>query len=163
MPVGMNVDIKWQEQDGIISFKPNSDKRSGLELVSHLKQNDFLVSDFVAKNLEDIQELRIPAEIVVLKGNLFTDYERTTKNICCYAQSCGLSRPSPEITGLIREKFTDKDLQNMGLWSIVTMHEYIDKSLFYAYRGDLGPCLGFCYDQPDFGWGWFSGFAFIRP
>jgi len=66
---------------------------------------------------------------------------------------------------LIREKFTDEDLEAMGLVWLVTMHEPIkdsdgDPSLLHAGRGGGGRWLFACWGDPGHGWGCGGGFAF---
>ncbi|MEK7192403.1 MAG: hypothetical protein AAB646_02735, partial [Patescibacteria group bacterium] len=70
-----------------------------------------------------------------------------------------------ELACLIREKFTDKEIEKMGLIWIVAMHEPIndydgDPFLLNAYRLGLGRWLHACSDGPDYGWHRVFGFAF---
>src|SRR3989338_4837086 len=67
-------------------------------------------------------------EVAVLKGMLFEDNDRITKKIRAEADKRKLSKPNAELACLIREKFTDKEIEAMGLWYIVAMHEPINDS-----------------------------------
>ncbi|MDP3794037.1 MAG: hypothetical protein Q8R07_04800, partial [Candidatus Uhrbacteria bacterium] len=101
----------------------------------------------------------------VLKGMLFEDNDRITKKIRAEADKRKLSKPNAELACLIREKFTDKEIEAMGLWYIVAMHEPINDSggdphLLSADRVDDGRWLGACYGRPDDRWDRGDGFAF---
>ncbi|MFM7088108.1 MAG: hypothetical protein ACKOW9_01045 [Candidatus Paceibacterota bacterium] len=94
---------------------------------------------------------------------MFKDNERITKHIRNVAADRELQKPNAEIACLIREKFTDKDIGEMGLIWIVAMHEPIkdydgDPLLLYAYRLGDGRWLDAYYSNP--GNGWFRGFGF---
>jgi hypothetical protein len=106
-------------------------------------------------------------EIAILKGSLFTDNERITKKILAEATKRKLSTPNAEVACLIREKFTDKEIEAMGLWWIVAMHEPIKDSgggpsLLSADRRGAGSWLGAYWGYPDYWWSGNDGFAFVR-
>jgi hypothetical protein len=107
----------------------------------------------------------VTTEVAVLKGMLFEDNDRITKKIRAEADKRKLSKPNAELACLIREKFTDKEIEAMGLWYIVAMHEPIndsggEPSLLNASRYDVGRWLGAYYGRPGSRWGRDSGFAF---
>jgi hypothetical protein len=67
---------------------------------------------------------------------------------------------------LVREKFSDKELEAMGLYWIVTMHNPIKDSgggplLLSARRNGDGSWLHARYDCPGSLWVRDSGFAFV--
>lgn len=107
-------------------------------------------------------------EIVIIKGEEFSDDKRTTKNIHAEAKKRGYLIPPAEVTLLLREKLSDKDIEEMGLWGLVTMHEPIKDSgggprlLGASRRGD-GRWLRADWDGPGGRWGRGSGFAFLSP
>ena len=51
----------------------------------------------------------------LFKGILFEDSNRISKNIRAEAEHRNLEKPNAEVACLIREKFTDEELKNMGL------------------------------------------------
>ncbi|MDO8590106.1 MAG: hypothetical protein Q7R69_02440, partial [bacterium] len=107
----------------------------------------------------------VTTEVAVLKGMLFEDNDRITKKIRAEADKRKLSKPNAELACLIREKFTDKEIEAMGLWYIVAMHEPIndsdgDPSLLIADRDDDGRWLCAYGGGPDYRWGCGNGFAF---
>lgn len=158
----------WYEKDGVIYFSVTSDGTTGEDWIERLEGRGFCIGD-CAK-----QVLRSPAfkatsgvttEIAVLKGTLFSDDDRITKNVRAEAGKRKLAKPNAEVAYLIREKFMDEELEAMGLWWVVVMHEPVkdsdgDPSLLSAGRDDDGPWLDAFYDYPDFSWGRVCGFAF---
>lgn len=157
----------WIESDGVIRFSVTSDGTTGEEWISRLTKKGFRVRDY-AKSLlrsKDFQPTTgITTEIVVLKGLLFKDSERTTRNI--RADKRQLSKPNAEVACLIREKFSDKELEEMGLYWIVVMHDSIndsggDPSLLSASRDGDGQWLSACCGEPDCRFSRELGFAFV--
>ncbi len=157
------------EQDGIIYFSVTSDGTTGPQWIERLEKKGFRIGDY-AKSVLRSSDFKptngVTTEIVILKGMLFADNERTTKNIRAEADRRNLTKPNAEVACLIRENFSDEEIKAMGFW-IVTMHEPIkdsdgDLDLLYAHWfGDGDGCwLGAYYDEPSGGWGRNDGFAF---
>lgn len=158
----------WREGDGIIYFSVTSDGTTGEDWIKRLEGNGFRVGDYAKQVLRspDFKPTSgVTTEIAVLKGMLFEDSKRITKNIHAEAEKRKLSKPNAELACLIREKFTDKEIEAMGMWFIVAMHEPINDSdggpdLLCADRDGGGRWLGACYDRPDGRWDRDGGFAF---
>lgn len=158
----------WTEKDGIIYFSVTSDGTTGKQWIARLKSKGFRVSDY-AKSVLRSKSFKPTSgiyEIAVLKGEIFSDNERITKNIRKEAKNRKLSAPKAEVACLIREKFSDKELEAMGLYWIVAMHEPIkdsdgDPVLLSALRDDYGSWLYAFYGRPDNGWNRSDGFAFV--
>ncbi len=159
----------WTEKDGIILFSVTSDGTTGKEWVKRLEKKGFRVGDY-AKSLLLSSEFKpssgVTTPIAVLKGLLFKDGDRTTKNIRAEADKRKLTKPNPEVACLIREKFTDEEIEAMGLWYIVAMHDPIkdsdgDLNLLNVNRNDNGRWLNTYYDNPDSRWDRVRGFAFV--
>ncbi|MBU1091934.1 hypothetical protein KKA27_03695 [Patescibacteria group bacterium] len=159
----------WREQDGVIYFSVTSDGTTGEEWIKRLEGKNFRVSDY-AKSVLRSSDFKptdgVTTEIAVLKGMLFSDDDRVTKKICAEADKRNLTKPNAEVACLIREKFTDKELEAMGrLWGIVAMHEPIKDSdgaplLLDAHRVGVGRWLHAYFGHPDFRWLCEHGFAF---
>ena len=158
----------WREQDGVIYFSVTSDGTTGPEWIGNLESKGFRVGDYAKQVLcsSDFKPTSgVTTEIVVLKGILFEDSDRITKKIRAEANKRKLEKPNAEIACLIREKFTDKEIEDMGLTWIVAMHEPIEDSdggldLLGAHRRGDGRWL-FAYDgRPAFRWHRYDGFAF---
>jgi hypothetical protein len=164
----------WREENSVIRFSVTSDGTTGPEWITRLEKGGFRLSRWskdVLNSSDFCPTNGMTTEIAILKGELFSDDERITKNIRkqAYAEvftpGQKLSDPNPEAACLIREKFSDQELEEMGLWTIIVMHEPIkdsdgDPSLLRANRGDDGGWLDAYYDEPGLRWGRGSGFAF---
>lgn len=109
----------------------------------------------------------ITYEIAIIKGEEFKDYSnRTTEKIRAEALKRGYTTPPAEIGPLLREALTDEEIEKMGLWYVVAMHEPIkdsdgDLRLLYVIRYDAGPWLNTYYDDPGEPLGADGGFAFV--
>lgn len=158
----------WRENDGVIYFTVTSDGATGAEWIARLEKKGFRVGDY-AKQLILSKGFKpttgVTTEVAVLKGILFEDNQRITKNIPKNAEDRKLETPNAEIACLIREKFTDEDIEAMGLIWIVAMHEPIkdsdgDPGLLGADRYDDSRWLNAYCGKPDDRWGRVCGFAF---
>jgi len=160
---------RWTEKDGIIYFSVTSDGTTGEQWITRLESKGFRVSDY-AKSILRSKSFKptsgVTSEIAVLKGELFSDNERITKNIRKDAKNRKFTTPNAEVACLIREKFTDKELEAMGLYWIVAMHEPIkdsggDPTLLNASRLGDGSWLDARYAYPGSEWDRARGFAFV--
>lgn len=159
---------KWREEDGVIYFSVTSDGTTGEDWITRLESKGFRVGDYAK------QTLRTPSfkptsgmttEVAVLRGGIFHDDDRTTSKICAFAAKRMLGAPNAEVACLIREKFTNKEIEAMGLMYIVAMHEPVSDSdglpsLLVAFRNDDGHWLDAYDDRPDDRWDRDDGFAF---
>ena len=159
----------WREQDGIIRLSVTSNGRTGEEWITYFESKGTKLTKW-AKDL-----LRSPAfqptsgvttEIAVMKGSLFADADRITSKIRAEADKRNFTKPNPEVACLIRDMFTDKEIEEMGLVWIVAMHDPIEDSdrypsLLGTYRSGGGPWLHANCDKPVSRWDRGSGFAFV--
>ena len=158
----------WREVDGVIYFTAVSDGTTGEEWIARLEGGGFRIGDY-AKSVLRSPDFKpttgVTTEIAVLKGALFTDDERITEKIRAEADRRTLLTPNAELALLIREKFTDKEVEAMGLIWIVTMHDPIKDSvggpfLLSVGRGGVGRWLNACRGRPASWWLRAYGFAF---
>ena len=158
----------WREEDGVIYFSVTSDGTTGEDWIKRLEGNGFRVGDYAKQVLRspDFKPTNgVTTEVAVLKGMLFEDNDRITKKIRAEADKRKLSKPNAELACLIREKFTDKEIEAMGLWYIVAMHEPINDSdgdpfLLSADRRGDGRWLSAYDGRPAYRWNRDNGFAF---
>ena len=159
----------WREHDGVIYFTVISDGTTGSEWITRFEQKGIRLSDY-AKSLLLSPDFRptsgIVYQIAVLKGMLFNDNERFTKNIRQEAGNRQLTKPSPEVACLIRWIFTDEEIKAMGLDWITAMHEPIKDSagdliLLSTDCDDDDSWLDAYYVNPDRKWNRRRGFAFV--
>lgn len=164
----VRIEPKWREEGGIIYFSVISDGTTGEAWIERLEKKGFRPTDY-AKQLLRSSRFKptsgVTTQVAVLKGELFADNERYTKTIRTAASKRKLSKPNAEVACLIREKFTDKELEEMGLWVIIAMHDPIKDSdgaprLLAARRDGAGRHLHADCDHPDDGWRRDFGFAF---
>ena len=159
---------KWSEEDGVIRFSVTSDGTTGEEWIARLESKGFRVSNYAKSVLrsKDFKSTSDTYEIAILKGEIFSDDDRITKNIRKEAENRKLFTPNAEVACLIREKFSDKELEAMGLYWIVAMHEPIkdsdgDPSLLFAYRLRNSSWLSAHCGRPGSRWNRSIGFAFV--
>ena len=159
---------RWREEDGVIYLSVTSDGTTGPEWIERLEKKGYRVGDY-AKSLLRSDDFKptngITTEVAVLKGMLFENNDRITKKIRAEAEIRKLTNPNAEVVYLIRENFSDEEIEAMGLVWIVVMHEPIKDSdgntrLLGAGRFDEGSWLGTDYDKPGDEWGRSCGFAF---
>ena len=158
----------WREKDGVIYFSVTSDGTEGEDWIKRLEGKGFRVGNYAKQMLRspDFKPTNgLTTEVAVLKGMLFEDQSRTTKKIRAEADKRKLVVPNAELACLIREKFTDKEIEAMGLIWIVAMHEPIKDSdglpgLLYVDRRDRGRWLSARCDSPGGRWCRDCGFAF---
>lgn len=131
----------WREEDGVIYFSVTSDGTTGKDWMRRLADKGFNIS-IGAKQVLDSSYFYpskgVTTEVAVLKGMLFEDCDRTKLKIRIEAIRRKFLQPNPEVACLIREKFTDDEVEAMGLEYIVVMHYPIKD-----YCGDI--CL-MCLD-----------------
>ena len=159
----------WREQDGVIYFSVTSDGTTGPQWIERLEEKGFRLSKWakdVLNSADFVPTNGMTYEIAVLKGMLWNDNKRITKNIRAEADKRKLTKPNAEVACLIREMFSDEEIEAMGLVWIVAMHEPIsdsvgDPDLLNADRGGGGLWLRAAYGRPDGGWGRDYGFAFV--
>ncbi len=159
---------KWYEEDGVIYLSVTSDGTTGEAWIGCLESKGFHVGER-AKSLLRSPDFKptsgVTTEVAVLKGELFNDNDRITKKIRAEADKRKLGKPNAEVACLICEKFTDKEIEAMGLWWIVAMHEPINDSdgspsLLSADRNGDGRWLCACCVRSGSRWGRDGGFAF---
>lgn len=155
-----------REQDGVACLSVTSRNTTGEEWVEGLHVGGRAKSLLLSKDFKPTDG--ITTEVVVLKGALFedsTDSSEILKKVCPEGSSRKLETPNAEIICLIREKFTNEELEALGLSSIIVMHEPIkdsdgDPALLCMNSSGNGHWLGAVYDSPGYGWSRDLGFVF---
>ena len=151
---------------------PATDGTTRRQWIKRLEKKGFRVCDD-AKQLLLSSEFKptkgVIHEVVIIKGDYWKkDDERTTANIRAEADKRKLEKPNAEVAFLIREKFTDKELEAMGLTWIIVMHEPIKDSDRGPHSLSMGRLEGdgwlyAIYGTPDSRWNHDDGFAFVVP
>lgn len=162
---------RWREENGVIYLTVTSDGTTGEAWITRLECKGVRLSEYTKRILrsKDFKPTSgVTYEVAVLKGSLFSDDDRTVQNIRDKANEMNLTTPNAEVACLIREQFSDKEIEAMGLWYIVAMHEPIkdsggDPRLLAAHRDGGGRWLHAYYVYPGRGWLRERGFAFLVP
>ncbi|MBI2647724.1 MAG: hypothetical protein HYW98_00035 [Candidatus Wildermuthbacteria bacterium] len=169
-----STESEWCEERDVIYFSVTSDGSTGEDWIKRLESNDFRFGDYAKQVLRspDFKPTNgVTTEVVVLKGMLFEDNDRITKKIRSeayagtFTQGRKLFDPNAEVACLIREKFTDEEIEAMGLVWLVVMHDPINDSggvpdLLSANRYGYGHWLYACRGRPERRWVRDYGFAF---
>lgn len=159
---------KWYAKDGVIYFSVISDGTTGLEWIARLEGRKYNLSEW-AKVLLCSSDFKpttgVKYELAVLKGELLEDERRITQNIYIEAERRKLSDPNAEVICLIREKFSDEAIKEMGLLWLVAMHKPIedsdgDRTLFGISRNGIGRRLRTRFGNLDRKWRRDGGFVF---
>jgi hypothetical protein len=160
----------WREQDGVIYFSVTSDGTTGPEWISRLKKKGLHIHEPALQVLrsKDFKPTKgVTREIAVLKVMLLEVDEYTSEKIRIEGGNRNFLKPEAEVACLIRDKFTDEEIEAMGLWYIVTMHEPIQDfegkpRLLYSDRSGKDGCrLCAGYAGPKDSWGSYGGCAFV--
>lgn len=159
------------DDEGNIHFTLTSNGFTREQWEQHLKRRGWRIGDWARNVLRRASEAPtngVTYNIVVRPGKKISDSDRITKKIRAAADKKGWVKPHWEVACLIRDTFTDEQLEQMGLWYIVTMHEPIkdsdgDPRLLDSDRDGGGRWLLADYDRPDDRWGDGGGFAFAVP
>lgn len=93
---------------------------------------------------------------------------RTSANLLAYGQQCGYGKPLAGIQPRIREAVSDKQLEEMGIYYIVSLHELIKDSnghpdVLGSDRRVDGRWLDGYWGSPDHEWNDNGAFAFVVP
>ena len=164
--------VEWVvDGDGNIHFTVTSNGMTREQWEKHLESRGFRLSGWARNVLRRASETPtngVTYHIVVRSGSKITSCDRVTKKIRAHAAEKGWNTPHWEVACLIRDTFSDEQLEEMGLWWIVTMHEPItdsdgDPRLLHSNRYGVGRWLLAFYDRPDDGWDDRGGFAFVVP
>jgi len=160
---------RWREQDGVIYFSVTSDGTTGEEWIKRLEGKGFRIGAY-AKSVLQSKDFKptngITTEIAVLPGKFFSDNDRITGKIRAEAADRNLVAPNAEVACLIREMFSSKEIEAMGLWWIVTFHEPIkdldaDLDLLGSERGIRDSWLNAYCGKLNDRWDTACGFAFV--
>jgi hypothetical protein len=167
---------RWYEQNGVIRFTlPPTTGMTGPQWCEHFGKRGICIGDeakFVLHSDAFKPTKDVVNEIAVLKGVLFRDNKRITKHIRAGAYAGEftggqkLCDPHAEVACLIRDLFTDGEIEAMGLRWILVMHKPIENSgggprLLSADRYDDGPWMGAACARSDGQWSRAGGFAFV--
>jgi hypothetical protein len=167
----------WQVVDGVIYFTVTSDGTTGPQWIERLEKRGNRIGDYAKSALlsPDFKSTTgITTRMAVLPGEWFFREEKraTTSEIRDKARrQWKLATPAAETACLTRCKFSDKDLEAMGLVYIVVCHEPVrvygcqilgHPNLLGPSRHGYGHWLDAYCGKPDSIWDRHGGFAFAE-
>lgn len=160
----------WHEEEDVISFEVTSNGMTMEEWIDAFDVCNFNLTTHAVQLLQglDFQPTNgVKTEVVVLKGKHFEDSDRTTKNVVLKAEVRNLQKLSIETIFLIRIKFSNKELQRMGLTAIIGMHDPVKDTdghelVFGACRCTQNRHLAAYFGSDDVTWPRTSGHAFSK-
>jgi len=157
----------WESRDGLIYITlPPSDGTTGPGWIERLKAKGFRLSEnavAVLKSKAFKPTTGIVHRLVVLPAKFFSDSERITRTIRAEGQKRGWKELNPEAVCILRESFSDEELEKMGLLWIVGVHEPVEVDgnprFLNASRRGVGRWLVTFWARPGGGWGVSGAFA----
>lgn len=156
----------WREEDGVIYFSVTSDGTTSEGWMRRLYFPDFTKQVFRSSNFTPTNG--VTTEVAVLRASLFAAEDLFGTKVRAAAAERGFTKPNIELACLIRMKFTNMDLNDMGLDWILPMHGPVDvnaipRLLYVRQRRDNVFLIDVCDegDQDRFSHG--GGFAFVAP
>ena len=164
-----SYECRWKEKNGVVYFSVTSNGTTGPEWIKRLGNKGFLLENY-AKSVLCSPDFKptsgVNYEVAILKGMLFENDDRITRKIRAEASRRNLAKPHAEVACLIRDNFSDEEIEAMALWWIVVMHEPIKDSdgnpgLLDVTRNGGGHWLRAYYVRPDDRWSRDGGFAFV--
>ncbi len=163
--IRVNQGREWRERDGIIYSSVTSDGTTGPQW---LGQENFEAGDYancILSSKDFVPTSGIIIEFAILNGAFYEDSHRITKHIRAEAEKRNWKKPNPELACLIGKKFTNEEIEDMGLKRVVAMDEPIKDSegnfnLLYVTGYGKKRWLGAYHDRLDEVWCPDNGFAF---
>ncbi len=145
--------------------------RTGEQCITSLEEQNFRLGSYGKELLRSEAFIATNGTIynlVVIYGNEFEDSERTNANIRAEGTLRGYLTPPMEVAPYLREMFSDEDLEQIGIWALVVMHEPVNASDGFALvlgdiRGVEGRWLGTYDGHPGGRWSREYGFVFLAP
>lgn len=160
---------RWREQNGIIYFWVKSNGMTGEQWITYLEAKGVNLSVYakvVLRSSKFKPTNGTTTRIAVLRGMLFSQKSRIPKKIRSFADGLNFTEPNAEVACLIRDMFSDQELEDMDLLRVVVFHKPINDSvgpgLLGACRSVDGPWLGTSYNLPRYWWDRRNGFAFVE-
>ena len=176
----LNLHDKPDELSDAIYITVTSDGTTEPEWINRLKAKGCWVTEGRAKGFLLSEEFKptkgVTTKIAILRRELFRGgRSQTMRDVSNFARKHKLQQPNMEVACLLREKLTDNEIEQMGLWWIIIMHKpvIVDCGPSYIYHTLLGlsrtsglemKCLDMIYGgAPDDMATSDSGFAFVSP
>lgn len=153
------------------SFTVTSNGQSGEEWIARLEAAKYNLGDYgkqLLRHQKFVATDGLCYKLGVIRGDEFEDDDRTTQNIWAEGERRGWLKPSMEQACLLREFCSDEEIERMGLWALIAMHEPVSDSrggpnVLGLFRYDGGRWLDACFGDPGRSWSRQDGFVFLVP
>jgi hypothetical protein len=150
----------WEVRDGVIYVTlPASEGVTGPQWINRLNDKGYHLSDDAIGLLESKDFKRttgVVHKLAILTAKFWSDSERYTRTIRPEGQGRKWIELNPEAICILRESFSDEDLEKMGFLWIVGVHEPIEvrgsPRWLRVGRSDDGGWLGTGWARPDDFW-----------
>ena len=168
-PNDPRMNRRWHEKNEAIYSSLPSNGMTGPGWVEHFRKKGtrlcpYAISMLLSREFRPTKGITT-YQFAILRATYFEENDRVTWNIRAEASERNFLTPNAELACLIRDCYTDDDIEAMGLSRIDVMHEPIkdssgDLSVLGVLCGGNGPWLdrGSCF--PSDVWPVGSGFAF---
>ncbi len=116
---------KWRDEGGTIRCSVLSQGMTGEKWIEYFENRGGFFCNETKKVLLSPRftpTLGVQTELAIFKSALLPPNERYTLSANEMGHMKGLVTPRIEVTFLLREKFSNKELEEMGLWWIAIMH-----------------------------------------
>jgi hypothetical protein len=149
---------------------------TGAQEVARLKGAEYRVSDDAKSCFESTATDSYDANHRLVAGQTYKvalvpgkeiehGFDRTTANLCKLGEKYGYGKPLAGLIPRIRETVSDKQMGEMGIWNIASLHEPIKDSdglplVLIANRLDGGRWVFAFSDDPGGQWPGDGAFAF---
>ena len=170
----------WEcNQNGHVVLTINGLDLTGAAEVSRLKDQKYNVGDIATSCFKSTNEdgydltHRLVAgqtyRIVLVPGKEIERInDRTTSGLLAFGERLGYLRPLAGIIPRLRERLTDKQLEELGLWYIVALHQPIADTVGFLLvlglvRSGAGRHVDAHGDGPGNQWDGGGAFAFLVP
>lgn len=151
------------------SFKVTTDHRDGEKLIESLEKNGNNVGGKFKELLRSIQfvPLGVTYRLVLMFGDELKDSQRTDEEVRTIAADRSYIEPPIVAAPLVREMFSDKDFEDMGLRHLIVMRKPIiileasgESNLLGLPEDFNGRWMTSFFGGPNVGWNSDVGFLF---
>lgn len=150
-------------------FEITTNDRSGQRHIMDLYSQGYHVDGITREVLYSnkfVATNGVTSKLALIMGDEFKDEQRTDENIRAEAAKRGYLDPPVELSPYVREMFSDEDLEQTGLSTLVVMHQPVTSSTGYLillglYRLFGGRILLGFAGLPDLSRD--TGFLFLVP
>ena len=150
---------------------------TGAEEIELLTQSGFRISDYAKSMLLSTNSDSYDANHRLEDGKVYkvalvpgreVKNDRTTANLQAYGQSFSYVKPLAGLQSRIRESVSDKQMDQMDIWYIASLHDTIkdfdgNPLVLSSYRDDDGQWLLAYWGEPGDKWDDSGAFAFLVP